>query len=220
MRVVVACHPDDELLYFLPVLRDAHLIVVTDGDHAGKGKDRREVLDKVSRRMDAASLTLLMLPDNPAGLSTPHVARLREHLRKVLPQAEEVYTHGPMGEYGHSQHAHVGHVVAECATSPVFVPAYDALASRHVVAENHDYAYAIGKLRHDYGIWHDSPFVYGQFFPYVEMAPWMWNLLGGTDMPYLSWVDSQRVVDRRPEHEGVIREVPFLHSHRHWRLTE
>lgn len=105
-RLLVVAHPDDEAIFFSGVLltkRDLpwRVICLTDGNADGRGKERHaEFLAatkllgvKIAEQWDYRDLFGTRLP----------VDEIATRLRS-LPLPKEIYTHGPLGEYGHAHH--------------------------------------------------------------------------------------------------------------------
>jgi|GEM_PF-892361 len=109
-RLLVVAHPDDETIFFsgpLLTMRDLpwHVVCLTDGNADGRGAERHAELLAATKLLgvkhvhhwDFLDLFEKRLPVNEVE------DRLRR-LTEVLGQPKEVYTHGPMGEYGHPHH--------------------------------------------------------------------------------------------------------------------
>ena len=123
--VIVACHPDDEAIWFAGVAARVDAIVLIHGDSPidpGIGRRRRVAL---AAHPDRGRLTALDIPEpglfKRADWSRPElgltfadaecekravetVGTLMQVLLPHLADAEVVFTHGPWGEYGHEEH--------------------------------------------------------------------------------------------------------------------
>jgi LmbE family N-acetylglucosaminyl deacetylase len=128
--VVVAAHPDDEILWLSAALADARPVVLCFGAPFGRPEKA------TARRRAVAELGLphladLALPESgvrklvdwsqpeltPTGMSIADASgqarydtnfmRLLADLRPLLAGASDVYTHNPWGEYGHPEHVQV-----------------------------------------------------------------------------------------------------------------
>lgn len=110
--LVVVAHPDDEIVYFggwlvAGLASCADILVVTDGNHAGRGEARQVALRKVGADLGVRDVLQWDFIDHP-GFLLP-LEPLVERLRAL--QAErgyaQVLTHAPHGEYGHLNHIDV-----------------------------------------------------------------------------------------------------------------
>jgi len=105
-RLLVVAHPDDETIFFSgPLLtkRDLpwHLVCLTDGNADGRGSERHAELLAATKLLGAKSVDHWDYPDiYPNRLP---VLEIEKRLR-ALPLPKEIYTHGPIGEYGHPHH--------------------------------------------------------------------------------------------------------------------
>lgn len=133
--VVVAAHPDDEILWLSAVLTQADPVVLCFGAPFGRPAKA------LARRRAVAELGLPRLADlaipeagvhrladwsNPVLIATgmairdpdaqsrydANFDRLLVELRPLLAGAADVYTHNPWGEYGHADHVQVHRAVA------------------------------------------------------------------------------------------------------------
>jgi GlcNAc-PI de-N-acetylase len=105
-RLVVVAHPDDETIFFgglVQAKRDRPwlLICLTDGNADGRGAERKQELAAAAKLVGFSSFEHWSYPDLfPNRLPVDEIAaRLRQ-----LPAPYEVYSHGPIGEYGHPHH--------------------------------------------------------------------------------------------------------------------
>ncbi len=161
--LIVVAHPDDELLYFAPLLSGSSLLVVTDGNHEGKGRQRCDVVARVAKDFAVSSLHFGRVKDSPSDLSNEDKHYVEERVTTLVRQLRptRILTHGPKGEYGHKQHVGVGEAVRESAKLlkiPTLYPAYDesphevhllpqkALELVHLYLA-HDYDLKTGHLR-------------------------------------------------------------------------
>lgn len=105
-RLLVVAHPDDETIFFAGALmqkRDLpwHVICLTDGNADGRGAERKNEFQAATKLLGAKSIEHWSYRD-VFGERLP-VDEIAARLRK-LPAPKEVYSHGPMGEYGHAHH--------------------------------------------------------------------------------------------------------------------
>jgi LmbE family N-acetylglucosaminyl deacetylase len=133
--VVVAAHPDDEILWLSAAMADARPVVLCFGAPFGEPKKatarRRAVAD-----LGLTHLADLALPESgvrklvdwshpevtPTGMAIAdapgqarydaNFMRLLSDLRPLLAGASEVHTHNPWGEYGHPEHVQVYRAVS------------------------------------------------------------------------------------------------------------
>ena len=137
---VVVAHPDDELIWFSSVIRDARRVVVCYGDvpgHPDMGGRRRRVM--ADYPLD--NMVFLDLPEggfhnrsdwkNPE--ITPYGASLaadvdRERYQRnfhqlctrfepLLSDVNCIFTHSPWGEYGHEDHVQIFQAVSKLLNS-------------------------------------------------------------------------------------------------------
>lgn len=108
-RLLVVAHPDDETIFFGGLVqkkRDLpwHLICVTDGNADGRGFERKEELKEATKILGIKSLEHWNYIDK-----FPDRLPVEEITKKLcsLPSPKEIYTHGPLGEYGHPHHQDV-----------------------------------------------------------------------------------------------------------------
>ena len=128
-RVVVVAHPDDEVLFFGgTILRGAQdhwtLVCVTDGNGDGRAAERRRELLIAADELGVANVVQLDLPDELDASWTPE--DLAPLLVPLVTDADEVLTHGPLGEYGHPHHRAVLWATSLAANAPVTAVAWNA----------------------------------------------------------------------------------------------
>jgi hypothetical protein len=138
--LVVVAHPDDEALWFSPVLAQADLIVVAFPRHPRReeintGRDAVwrdfrlpiELLPvdtaPVLRQSDWANPKLTtygveLRDECPPDVRSQYIAnydRLIAGLDPYVAESDQVYSHNPWGEYGHEAHIQVWSVVSRLA---------------------------------------------------------------------------------------------------------
>lgn len=125
--VVVAAHPDDEILWLSSVMEKADPVVLCFGAFYGK-PEKTEARARAVAALKLPKLVNLAIPESgtrllvdwqnpvltPTGMAIGSVegqARydanfitLVENLWPILAGAEAVFTHNPWGEYGHPEH--------------------------------------------------------------------------------------------------------------------
>ena len=105
-RLLVVAHPDDETIFFGGLVQNLrslpwHVVCITDGNADGRGLERNQELKNACKTIGIKSFEQWEYPDH-FDKRLP-VAGITERLKK-LPLPKEVYTHGPLGEYGHAHH--------------------------------------------------------------------------------------------------------------------
>lgn len=139
--VVVAAHPDDEILWFSSVLDEAARIVIcfSDSGHAPQiGAARKRSLEEHAYADKITNLDLeqvkshnqsrwpepeeteygLRLAKSP-GFDDAYAEqgeRLAEVLKPIIKNASNLFTHNPWGEYGHEDHVQVCRIASKLAT--------------------------------------------------------------------------------------------------------
>lgn len=135
-RLLVVAHPDDETIFFGGLLMNQRslpwlVVCVTDGNADGRGAERHREFTAAAKLLGARkSEQWDFLDKYPDRLPIDQlVARLAE-----LPSPKEVYTHGPLGEYGHPHHQDVCLAVhrAFSGKAKIFSPAWNSHAEKIV----------------------------------------------------------------------------------------
>ncbi|MEK6554244.1 MAG: PIG-L family deacetylase [Bdellovibrionota bacterium] len=109
-NVVICAHPDDETIFFGGLIQKykTHPWLVacaTDGNADGMGAKRAEDFKKACRQLGVAETVMFGFPD--VFNQRLNIEALQEKIAE-LPEAFAIYTHGPVGEYGHPHHQDVG----------------------------------------------------------------------------------------------------------------
>jgi LmbE family N-acetylglucosaminyl deacetylase len=110
--LVCVAHPDDETLFFGGVLQRRiskssmpwTVVCVTDGNADGQGDAREKQFRKACRELGVKRAEWWGFADRFE--ERLDVAEIRLRLED-LPIPQEIYTHGPIGEYGHPHHQDV-----------------------------------------------------------------------------------------------------------------
>jgi hypothetical protein len=128
-NIVICAHPDDETIFFGGLIQKnrSHpwlVAVATDGNADGMGAKRADDFRAACRKLGVAEVVFFNLPDvfeKRLDLS------LLEKCIAALPPAHTIYTHGPVGEYGHPHHQDVGYAVHKWFNKkkPVYGVAYN-----------------------------------------------------------------------------------------------
>lgn len=124
MNLLVIAHPDDETLFFSSILsRDTKVICVTDANADGRGAEREKEFQKAIQEYQAKAemWDFQDIYDQRLDLN-----RLEAKL-KTLGEFDKIYTHGPIGEYGHPHHQDVCMAVFNVfPEEKILVPAFNA----------------------------------------------------------------------------------------------
>lgn len=128
-NAVIVAHPDDESLFFAGLImqkrkRPWTVICATDGNADGNGTIRMDQFRQATKKMGVNKIHTLGLPDE---YNKRLDVELIEALLKDLRDFDEVYTHNPIGEYGHPHHQDVSYAVHKCfnGKSNVYSSAYN-----------------------------------------------------------------------------------------------
>ncbi len=127
-NIVVAAHPDDEILWFSGLLRSADLIIICYSGPSALSQKRADVLEILARKLPIHCLDLPdigtwgkveqaypRLTSYGVALANSSLSRryvenyfaLRELLPDFLKSHDRVFCHNPWGEYGHPDHIQV-----------------------------------------------------------------------------------------------------------------
>lgn len=146
-NVVIVAHPDDETLFFGGLIysgRDVHwtVIVATDANADGMGKKRKVQLEQACELLGVTDIIQWDLPDRYE--ERLNQDELRQKLAEFVaqtPRIDNIYTHGPAGEYAHPHHQDVSLAVHtyflrdEETNQKVWSVAYNSLPE-HIVNLN------------------------------------------------------------------------------------
>ena len=126
---MVVAHPDDETVFFGGLIADHpemqwEVVCVTDG--GPRALERAAELDRACDLLGVHKVHRLNFPDHPA--QRLDVDRLVKRLQNF--SADEVYTHGPLGDYGHPHHQDVCLAVHRAFALPIWSVATSVLPER------------------------------------------------------------------------------------------
>ncbi len=134
-RLLVVAHPDDETIFFGGLLlRERKLpwkvVCVTDGNADARGMERAQEFLAATKILGVKATEHWNYPDIfPNRLPVQEIA---ERL-STFPLPREVYTHGPLGEYGHPHHQDVCLAVHRAFKKvEIFSPAWNCLPEKIV----------------------------------------------------------------------------------------
>lgn len=121
---ILIAHPDDEVIFGWPVLKEAKKIICCANDLTHPrmwGKDRKEALQEIGELVGAEVICLNNNCDFHAlsGL-TGELNRFVSQVNELIANEENIFTHNGWGEYGHVDHILV-HTIAKMAGKPIFV---------------------------------------------------------------------------------------------------
>jgi LmbE family N-acetylglucosaminyl deacetylase len=124
MNLLVVAHPDDETLFFSSILsKNTKVICVTDANADGRGTEREKEFQKAIQEYQAQG-EMWDFPDIYD--QRLDLTRLESKL-KTLGDFDQIYTHGPIGEYGHPHHQDVCMAIFNVfSEEKILVPAFNA----------------------------------------------------------------------------------------------
>lgn len=153
-KLIVIAHPDDESIFFAGLIlmhnkTPIHVACVTDGNADGQKKIRQKKFQKATRLLGVKKIHFFNLPDHYS--RRLNLKAIEENLRHLdLPN--EVYTHGPIGEYGHPHHQDVAYAVHRYFNkkAPVYSPAYNCVPDKIISLKEENFLKKIKILSNIY----------------------------------------------------------------------
>lgn len=106
---ILIAHPDDEVIFGWPVLKEASVIVCCSSDLNNPKrewcKDRKKALQEIGKITGAEVICLdydseFYRVDARDG----SLKKLADQVLALLPKNKKIFTHNPWGEYGHMDH--------------------------------------------------------------------------------------------------------------------
>ncbi|OFZ18214.1 MAG: hypothetical protein A2Z20_11870 [Bdellovibrionales bacterium RBG_16_40_8] len=139
-NLLVVSHPDDETIFFGGLLlsenkRNWSVVCVTDANADKQGAKRLSEFHQATKKLGVKNLYFFHLPDLYE--ERLDINKIQQKLAQI-PKPEEVYTHGPLGEYGHPHHQDVSFAVHQYfqqnsnKKTPVYSVAYNCMAEKVV----------------------------------------------------------------------------------------
>lgn len=154
-NLLVVAHPDDEAIFFSGLIQRKkrfpwRVICLTDGNADGKGEMRKKDFIRSCRALKVTDIEWWAYPDIYE--KRLPVKEVSEYL-KSLPPPESVYTHGPLGEYGHPHHQDVSYAVhlAFSGDCPVYSVSYNTLPEVRIHLTSQEYKLKTKILSEIYG---------------------------------------------------------------------
>lgn len=154
-HLCIVAHPDDEAIFLGGlILNNTSLpwkvICLTDGNADGSGVARKHDFEEACRDLGVVEFEMWGHPD-VYGVRLP-IDEIQKSFEKVeVPQA--VFTHGPLGEYGHPHHQDTSLIVHKhfCGKCPVYSVAYNCYPDIIVEIDEETYARKVEILTKNYG---------------------------------------------------------------------
>ena len=137
-KLVVVAHPDDETIYFGGLILSEPktqwtVVSVTDGNGAGRGKERHVEFIRACKKLKVKNAIFLDYDDAPFDrLPIKSVWKKLHELKVEKGPFSEVYTHSILGEYGHQHHQDVSRATHEVFRDhkKVFSVAHNVMAEK------------------------------------------------------------------------------------------
>jgi hypothetical protein len=154
-NLVVVAHPDDESIFFSGLIQRQkkypwRVICLTDGNADGKGAGRKKDFVRACQALKVADIEWWGYPDHYE--TRLPVNEISEYL-KSLPPPQAIFTHGPLGEYGHPHHQDASYAVHKAFTDeiPIYSVAYNTLPEIRIQLTAKEYRLKTKILSEVYG---------------------------------------------------------------------
>lgn len=122
----IFAHPDDEILFGFPIFQDnqfeKHLIIICD-DSSRNRPGRKKALEEVCQQENIRLVDCLSEHNNfyalptrrSTNLLTDAIERIEKSLERNIKniQPDYIFTHNPVGEYGHGSHRLLFEIVSQ-----------------------------------------------------------------------------------------------------------
>jgi thioredoxin reductase len=113
-KLLIICHPDDEILWgwhLLKTYADIHVICLTDGNSEIRKKKFISVM-----KLYQCSFSIFNFEDRGVlGFSLDDIKKIQNILKPIVNSSriEKIYTHNSRGEYGHPAHSAVNYILSK-----------------------------------------------------------------------------------------------------------
>ena len=141
-NMVITAHPDDETLFFGgTILSRPHeewtVVCLTDGNADGRGDERMAELDEACELLGVQSVIKASFEDT---YDQNLDQRKLKKFFATLPEVDNIFTHGPLGEYGHPHHIQTSYAVHKFFNeSIIWHPAINCFATKREVLTEAQY---------------------------------------------------------------------------------
>lgn len=140
--MVITAHPDDETLFFGGTVlsrpnEEWTVVCLTDGNADGRGEERMAELDEACSLLGVDNVIKAGFED--AYEQNLDQRRLKKFLTS-LPEVDVIFTHGPLGEYGHPHHIQTCYAVHDFyKEKTIWHPAINCFATKREVLTEEQY---------------------------------------------------------------------------------
>lgn len=149
-KLIICAHPDDETLFFSSILdENCQVICVTDANADNRGKQREIEFAKACQSFGILEYEMWDFPD----IYEKRLSQndLQKRLNK-LDRFDIVYTHGPIGEYGHPHHQDVSYACYQVFDQDkIWVNSFNTFPSKSVELSENKFNLKMKVLTEIYG---------------------------------------------------------------------